>query len=152
MSELLRREQNYETVYAVAASAIGKDALSGALKSLLEGIVTIDEESDENVEAFEYWSHKGSSEEEVTRISKKITVTGHRMVGDEAQDLIAGMEFETGSKRDIWLSRKSRDGVTFIGRATVSNIKIFGGDANGYRPFECEIAWKGKPEKTQAEV
>ena len=152
MAKTLKRVQNYVTRYFIADASLEKTALDSAWKELAEGITTIEEESDEESETFEYYSHRGSKEEVVGSVAKKYSVEGHRMFGDEAQDMIANMEWETGAKRNVWLRVVDANKNAYVGKATVSEVVVRGGDANGYAPIKFGVSFNGKPEKSTAEL
>ncbi|MCW6681612.1 hypothetical protein NHG29_01865 [Aerococcaceae bacterium NML160702] len=152
MAKALKRQMNYQTRYFIALATLAKEALSDQWKELAEGIQTMEEESDVKSEKFEYYAHQGSSEEVVGSVSKKYKVTGHRLVGDSAQDEIAKKEWSTGDECIVWFKILEPDNTYYIGKATVLNVKVRSGDANGFAPFECEIAFNGKPEKGNGEI
>ncbi|MCW6663955.1 hypothetical protein NHG23_08670 [Aerococcaceae bacterium NML190073] len=152
MSKTLKRQMNYQTRYFIAPATLEKTALRDQWKELAEGIQSIEEESDVKSEKFEYYAHRGSSEEVVGSVSRKYKVTGHRLVGDEAQDEIAKKEWETGDDRVVWFKILEPDNTYYVGKATVTSVKVRSGDANGFAPFESELAYNGKPEKGNGEI
>ena len=68
---------------------------------------------------------------------------------DEAQAIVAAMRFKTGDDRNVWFKVVDADGKTqYVGVATVSGIKIGGGDASEYETFECTISWNVAPKQS----
>ena len=59
------------------------------------------------------------------------------------------MRFKTGDERNVWFKVVDADGKTqYVGVATVSGIKIGGGEASEYEAFECTISWNAAPKQS----
>ncbi|CRT89877.1 major tail shaft protein [Streptococcus equi subsp. equi] len=59
------------------------------------------------------------------------------------------MRFATGEQRKVWFKVVDADGKTqYVAPATVSEIKIGGGEASEYEAFECTISWNAVPKQS----
>src|SRR5690606_23367689 len=112
------------------------------------GISNIEPEFADETDDTMYYDGEGFGSEDVTGVRASLTFTGHRKVGDEAQDYIAGLAFEVGEGRRTKFKWEQADGRTITGDVTVSNIKTSGGDANAKQTFEFTVTFNGKPEVT----
>lgn len=119
-------------------------------KRLAKWISTVEDDSDEEIEEEGYYSGDGTPEEDVIFVKKKYTFEGMFDEEDEAMKFIAGKEFETGEGRKIMFKQERTDGSVLEGPATLTEIKVTGGEATEYARFECSIAWDKKPEITPA--
>lgn len=118
---------------------------------LAKYIQTADPDTNEETEDNGFYDGDGTPETDVTSVAIGYSFSGHLDRDDEAQTLIAGMEFETGDGRKCWFKRVSADGETsHVGKATVSGIVVGGGDATDYEAFECNIRWDKKPDVVPA--
>lgn len=128
----------------------GEESASEAWLLLAKYIQTVDPDNDETTEEQAWYDGDGTAERDVTGVAIGYNFSGHRDKEDAAQNLIADMEFETGSNRKVWFRRVSADGsAEHVGKATVSGIVTDGGDAADYEQFECNIRWDQKPEKVE---
>lgn len=144
---MAKREFNALTRYFVAPSETQKESLTGAWLELADGILSVDPDISEETEEFAYYDLDGGIEEVVGTVSQAYEIEGHYNGDDPAQQLISKKEWSTGDKRLVWFKIEDTDGATYTGLATVTGVKIRGGDANGYRPFEATIRFKGTPER-----
>lgn len=121
-------------------------------KWLADGITTVEAENDEETDDVAYYSGDGNPKTVVSSVKAGYSFEGDYIKEDEAQALIASMRFKTGEGRQVWFKVIESDGLTqFSGVATVSDIKIAGGEASEYETFECTITWDSTPlEKTVA--
>ena len=119
-----------------------------AMHRLARYVTTIDPDTNEETEDQGFYDGDGTPETDVMSVAVGYSFTGFYDPEDEAQALIASMEFETGSKRKVWHRRVSADGSqNLVGKATVSGIVVGGGDATAYEAFECNIRWDKKPDQ-----
>jgi len=139
----LARFKNALTKYFVGESE------EKATLRLAKWIRTVEDDSDEEIEEEGWYDGDGTPEEDVVFIKKKYSYEGLHDADDPAQAFIAALEFETGEGRKIWMKQERTDGSVLSGPATVTNIKVTGGEATEFAPFECEIAWDRKPTITQ---
>lgn len=114
------------------------------------GIENADPEFEDEVDDTTYYDGEGFGSDDVTGVKAKLTFSGHRKVGDAAQDYIAGLAFEVGEGRKTEFKWEQTNGVMVEGPVTVSDIKVTGGDANEKSEFEFSVTFAGKPEVTTA--
>ena len=59
------------------------------------------------------------------------------------------MRFKIGDGRKLWFKVVDADGKKqYVGVATVSGIKIGGGEAAEFEGFECTISWNSAPKES----
>ena len=78
-----------------------------------------------------------------------LAITGRRIVGDEAQDYIAGLQFKLGEERNSSVKIVS-GGKQIICDCTIGGITSFGGQTLDLNSFGCTIRFNGKPTVTNA--
>jgi len=103
-------------------------------------------ENEQNQQGF-YICGKGFAHNEVTGAAPEIAVTGKRIVGDPAQDYIAGLQFKLGSDRNSSVKIVA-EGQTMIFDCTIGNITSFGGNTLDLNNFGCTIRCNGEPTVT----
>lgn len=117
-----------------------------AYKWLADGVTTAEVENDEETDDVAYYNGDGTPETVVTSVKYGYTFEGDYIKEDAAQALIAAMRFKTGDERKVWFKVVDPDGRTQLsGVATVSEIKIGGGEAAEFEAFECTISWNAVP-------
>lgn len=137
------RKKNALTEYFVG------DLSEEADKKLARWISSVEDDTDEETEEQAFYDGDGTPETDVMSVSKAFAFEGMFDEEDEAMAFIADKEFETGEGRKIKFKQVRTNGNTLEGRATVTGIKVTGGEASDYATFECTIAWDGKPEITE---
>lgn len=113
---------------------------------LARWISNVEDDSDEEVEDQGFYDGDGTPEEDVISIKKAYSFEGFFDEENEAHQFIASKEFETGDGRKIMMKQERTDGTKLQGPATISEIKVTGGEATEYAALECKIAWDRKPE------
>lgn len=111
-------------------------------------IETVTDDSDEETEDMGFYDGDGTPETDVISVKKTYTFEGFYDDDDEAMKFIAGLEFETGEGRKIWFKQERTNGDVLEGPATVTDVKVTGGEATEYATFECAISWDKRPEIT----
>lgn len=91
----------------------------------------------------------GTPETDVTSIAIGYNFSGYRNYEDPAQNLIADMEFSVGYERKVWFRRTLPNGTVHVGRATVTEPNVSGGEATAYDQFDVTVTWDKKPEKVE---
>lgn len=120
-----------------------------AWKWLADGVTTAEVENDEETDDVAYYNGDGTPETTVTSVKYGYTFEGDYIKEDAAQAIIAGMRFLTGDQRKVWFKVVDADGKTqYVAPATVSEIKIGGGEAAEYEAFECTISWNAVPKQS----
>lgn len=118
---------------------------------LAKWISNVSDDSDEEVEDTAYYDGDGTPEDDVTSVKKKWTFEGLYDDEDPGMKFVADLEFDTGEARKIMYKQERTNGDVFEGPATITEIKIVGGEASEYPEFGCAIAWDKKPEITKGD-
>lgn len=105
-------------------------------------------ENEQNQQAF-FMCGEGFASNEVTGSAPELTVTGKRVVGNSAQDHIAGMQFKHGEDRHTSVKIIS-GGKQMICDCTIGAITSFGGNTLDINAFGCTIRFNGKPTLSDA--
>lgn len=137
----MAKKKNALTKYYVAKLGEGEPDY----KALGKWISNVTDDGEEETEEYAYYDGDGTKETEVIGLKKAYTFDGTYDVEDAAHKLIADLEFETGEARKIMFKQVRTDGTEFEGRATVSDIKVTGGEASDFAPFQCRISWDARP-------
>lgn len=145
----MARKKNALTEYHVGAIPAG-DVGEVDYFRLAKWVQTVTDDSDEETEDMGFYSGDGTPETDVISIKKNYTFEGFYDEEDPAMKFIADLEFETGEGRKIMFKQVRTNGDTLEGKATVTDVKVTGGEATEYAVFECAISWDKKPEVTKA--
>ena len=105
-------------------------------------------ENEQNQQNF-FLCGEGFAHNEVTGAAPEITITGKRVVGDTAQDYIAGLQFKLGEERNSSVKIIS-GGKQMVCECSIGNIQTFGGNTLDLNAFGCTIRFNGKPVVTNA--
>lgn len=138
----MARQKNALTEYYVGEWTT---PASEATLRLAKWISSVSDDSDESVEDSAFYDGDGTPESDVVSIKKSYSFEGMYDENDPAMAFIAGLEFETGEGRKIAFKQVRTDGTTLTGRATITEIKVTGGEASEYAVFSCSIGWDTKP-------
>lgn len=117
------------------------------------GITGVDPDNNEETEDTFYYDGGGSATTDVTGFKMSYSFEGHRKYGDSAQDFIMGLANKTGPDRKVdTFTVTEPNGDKWAGPATISDIKLPGGDANSKGEIEFMISYDGAPTFTKAPV
>ena len=105
-------------------------------------------ENEQNQQYF-FLCGQGFAHNETTGAAPELTVTGRRIVGDTAQDHIAGLQFTLGADRNSSVKIIS-GGKQITCDCTIGGITSFGGNTLDVNAFGCTIRFNGKPTVTDA--
>lgn len=141
----MARKKNALTEYHVAELT---DTGEPEYLRLAKWISTVNDDTDEETEDQGWYDGDGTPETDVISIKKNYTFEGLYDEENPAMKFIAGLEFETGEARKIMFKQVRTNGDELTGPATVTGVKVTGGEATEYATFECAIAWDRKPEIT----
>jgi hypothetical protein len=145
----MARLKNVERKHYVQAYEPGQNEPGDEWLELAKFISTIGDDTNEETEEEAFYDGDGTPETTVTSVAKAYTPEGYFDPEDPAQELIAGLQFETGDGRKIWHRVVRSDGnKEWVGRATVSAIVAGAGDASAYETFSCNIRFDRIPEET----
>jgi hypothetical protein len=103
-------------------------------------------ENEQNQQFF-FLCGEGFAHNETTGAAPALTVTGRRIVGDAAQDYIAGKQFKLGTERSSSVKVIS-GGKQIVCDCAIGAISSFGGKALDVNAFGCTIRFNGKPTVT----
>ena len=119
---------------------------------LAAGISSADPSSNENIDQSQYLDGDGFGSSDVIGAQKTIAFSGHRVVGDTAQDYIKSIEFEIGNSRKSTIRYTDAQGVKVEKGCTIANVDFGGGDAAAKQDISFEIHLNGKPVLTPKAV
>ena len=105
-------------------------------------------ENEQNQQYF-FLCGEGFAHNEVTGAAPELVITGRRVVGDTAQDFIAGKQFALGSDRNSSVKIIS-GGKQIICDCTIGALSSFGGQTMDVNSFGCTIRFNGEPTVTDA--
>lgn len=140
----MARIKNALTGYFVDAWDAGTPPTDATLE-LAKWISTVTDDSDETVDSSAYYDGDGTLTDDITGIKKTYTFSGAYDDEDPAMKFIKNLEFTLGDARKVAFKQVRTDGTTYFGKATVTAIKVTGGEASDYPVFECAIAWDQVP-------
>ena len=116
---------------------------------LCKGIESMSFNENEQNQQYFFLCGEGFAHNETTGAAPELTITGRRIVGDTAQDYIAGLQFVLGSNRNSSVKITS-GGKVITCDCTIGNITTFGGNTLDVNNFGCTIRFNGKPTVTTA--
>lgn len=117
-----------------------------------EGISSADPSNNENIDQTAYINGDGYASSEVIGAQKTVAFSGHRFVGDIAQDYIASAEYTLGKSRKSNYRFTDAGGNQVTGACTIANVEIGGGDAASKTEMAFEIHFNGKPVYTPRSI
>ena len=117
---------------------------------LCKGIESMSFSENEQNQQYFFLCGQGFAHNEVTGAAPELTITGRRIVGDTAQDYIAGLQFELGTDRNSSVKIIS-GGKQIICDCTVGAISSFGGNTLDVNQFGCTIRFNGAPAVTDVQ-
>lgn len=117
---------------------------------LCKGIESMQFAENEQNQQYFFLCGEGFAHNETTGASPELVITGRRIVGDAAQDYIAGLQFELGSDRNSSV-KITAEGKVITCDCTIGAITTFGGNTTDVNAFGCTIRFNGKPTVTTAQ-
>lgn len=145
----MARMKNALTEYHVA-KIVGET--SPEYLKLAKWISTVTDDGEEETEDMGFYDGDGTPETDVISVKKVYTFEGMYDAENPAMKYIASLEFDAGEARKIMFKQVRTNGDILEGVATVTGIKVTGGEATEYETFECAIGWDRKPEITKSET
>ena len=112
---------------------------------LAVGISGAEPDNNEDIAQDKYLDGDGFGSSDVIGAQHIVSFSGHRVVGNVAQDYIAAMKLELGDARKTHLRYTDAAGNQISGNVTIANIKEGGGDAGSKKDFSFEAHFNGKP-------
>ncbi|MCR1902292.1 phage tail tube protein [Ligilactobacillus apodemi] len=122
------------------------DDLSDAkFARLAAGISSITPAGNETASNDAYYDGGAFGSNDITGKRPQWTCSGHRLVGDKAQDYIASKEFVVGESlktRFLWVNS---EGEMIVSEVTMMTIVASGGNANAKQTFSFVLGMNGAP-------
>lgn len=120
------------------------------MEPIAKGITSVDPDNNEESEETYYFDGGGAAERDITGFMLAYSFEGHRFYGDAAQDFIYSKLHKVGPDRKVDFEVTEPNGDNWAGKATLSEIKSPGGDANSKGEIEFTISFDGIPTFTEA--
>ena len=118
-------------------------------KTLCAGFDNIAEALNESIQQYFFLCGNGFAANYVTGMAPAVTMTGRRVIGDDAQDYIFGKKYTPMSGRDTHfrLTQTAQDGTTSIVSANVTlvNLPDISGATTDGSACSVEIRINGEP-------
>jgi len=137
-------ELNFQDLYEIDTTPL----TTATWVRLAVGISTGEPDNNESLAQDTYLDGDGFASTDVIGGQHIVSFTGHRVVGNVAQDYIAAMKLELGDARKTHLRYTDAAGNQISGSVTLANIKDGGGDAGAKKDFTFEAHFNGKPTYT----
>lgn len=137
-------ELNFQDLYEIDITPL----TTATYVRLAVGISGAEADNNENIAQDNYLDGDGFGSSDVIGAQHVVSFTGHRVVGNVAQDYIAAMKLELGDSRKTHLRYTDAAGNQISGSVTIANIKEGGGDAGAKKDFSFEAHFNGKPTYT----
>lgn len=134
-------------LYIGTSSSVSSGTTTWTYSKLCKGIEGMEFNENEQNQQFFFLCGEGFAHNEVTGAAPELTITGRRIVGDAAQDYIAGLQFELGSDRNSSV-KIIAEGKQIICDCTIGAITTFGGQTLDVNAFGCTIRFNGAPTVT----
>lgn len=142
-------EANWSNKIEIGISATTADPPVWTYATLCEGVEGMDFAENEQNQQFFFLCGEGFATNLVTGAAPEVVITGRRMVGNSAQDFVAGLQFKLGKERESSVKITS-GGKQITCGCTIGAISSFGGQALDVNQFGCTIRFNGKPTVTTA--
>ena len=133
----------------IGTSATTADPPVWTYAKLCKGIEGMTFTENEQNQQYFFLCGQGFADNETTGAAPELQVTGRRIVGDAAQDYIAGLQFKLGEERKSSVKIIS-GGKQITCGCTIGGITSFGGNTTDVNSFGCTIRFNGKPTVTDA--
>lgn len=138
-------EQNFQRLYEIDITPNGASPTWARLGA---GLTGADPSNNEEIDQTKYLDGDGYAESEVIGAQFTLAFSGHRVIGDAAQDFIASLEHELGNNRKTTFRTYDKFGNLKQGDCTIANVDFGGGDAGAKVDIAFEIHVAGKPSVT----
>lgn len=132
---------NYMDLYEINTNPSGVANWERLAEGLTGGVIANNDVVDQTT----YLDGDGFGTSDVTGGQKTVAFTGHRSIGDPAQDYIVSIASSFGDARKTQFRYRDAQGKGFEAEVTITNIEAGGGDANAKKDISFEIHANGKP-------
>ena len=131
----------------VWANQVEIDTGSGSYAKLCAGIESMTFNPNEQIQQYFFLCGEGFANNETTGAAPELVISGRRVVGDAAQDFIAGKQFALGTDRNSVI-KVTAEGKLITCGCTIANVTSFGGNTLDVNSFGCTIRFNGEPTMT----
>ena len=114
---------------------------------LCKGIESMEFNENEQNQQYFFLCGQGFAHNETTGAAPELVISGRRIVGDAAQDYIAGKQFALGTNRNSSVKIVA-EGVVITCDCTIGAITSFGGSTTDVNSFGCTLRFNGAPTVT----
>lgn len=142
-------EANWANKIEIGVSTTTADPPVWTYAELCAGIEGMEFNENEQNQQFFFLCGEGFADNVVTGAAPELVITGRRIVGNTAQDYIAGLQMKLGEERDSSV-RITSGGKVITCACSIGAITSFGGQALDVNAFGCTIRLCGKPTVTDA--
>ncbi|MBP5833252.1 phage tail tube protein [Lactiplantibacillus plantarum] len=140
-------KMNYKNVFEIdtTGSQDPKDVTKATFVPLAAGISGVTPAANETDDNTAYYDGAGFTDTDVT--GKRITLafTGHRVIGDAAQDYVASKFLAIGQNLKTLGRWTDANGNVIVSSVTLTAIVPMGGNANAKQTFSFTMSFNGKP-------
>lgn len=113
---------------------------------LAAGINNMTPASNETATNDEYYDGEGFGTSDITSKRLQLTLAGHRVEGDAAQDFIASKLLSIGDDLKTLFKWEQIDGSIITGVVTITNLVTSGGAPGAKQTFSVVLVFNGKPQ------
>ena len=143
----------YGLTLKIGVSSEGKaPSVTWTYAELADGIDNLSEALNETVQQYFFLSDNGFARNHVTGMAPSFTLTGRRVIGDQAQDYIFGTKYslDTARQSSVELSYTDAEGATTTSTCdcTICNIQEWSGATTDDSAISFEVRFDGAPSKT----
>lgn len=140
----------YNLVASIGVSQSGEEpSVTWTYAPLEDGFDNISEALNEVVQQYFFLSDDGFAKNHVTGMAPAFTLTGKRVLGDQAQDYIFSKKYSLDTDRlsSFQLKYNNAEGkeVTITCACTLCNIQDWSGASTDDSAISVEIRFDGKP-------
>ena len=140
---------NWVNKIEIGTTATTADPPVWTYARLCKGIESMEFNENEQNQQYFFLCGEGFAHNETTGAAPELVITGRRIVGDAAQDYIAGKQFLLGEERNSSV-KITAEGKVITCDCTIGAITSFGGQTLDVNAFGCTIRFNGKPTVTNA--
>jgi hypothetical protein len=117
---------------------------------LAKGITSAVDSHNDSTDDTAYLDGGGYGNSDVIGKQYTLAVTGHRVIGNPAQDYIVGLQSEFGDDAKTWIQYTKPNGLQITAHVSATEIVDAGGDANAKTEFSVNFKGCGAPTITPA--
>ena len=131
-------------LYVGTSSTVSNGTTTWTYSKLCKGIESMEFTPNEQNQQYFFLCGEGFAHNETTGGAPELSISGRRIVGDEAQDYLVEKQFALGPDRNTSV-KIIAEGKQIVCDAAVSNLKSFGGQTLDINAFGCTLKFNGKP-------